>query len=171
MSYDTEIFRKYFSHRKNLIVKIWRFGNTTSVHLLNLTGMTLWQITTPQKCISSGVKIIFFQPVHCWTDKVLGSVGTTLFYYTFCFFINHGTGYIPTLLIAVSNDIIYAVSNNAITSEVYRVSPKYALIFQILLKFGIFYYVLGLGFYWNFYLVMWLDWAALWVFQRIRSNS
>ena len=67
--------------------------------------------------------------------------------------------------------MIYAVSNNAITSEVFRVSPKYALIFQIFLKFGICYYVLGLGFYSNFYLVMWLDWAALWVSQRIRSNS
>ena len=85
--------------------------------------------------------------------------------------------------------IIFAFSNNAITSKVMgiflwnkkqskadkivflikeNVFPKYALILQILRKFGNFRHIWG-GFL-NFFCLMWLEWAPLWVFQRIRTT-
>ena len=91
---------------------------------------------------------------------------------------------------------IYAVTNNAITSEansifswnkkqwkpnkivflmiytfVYfkeNVFPKYALIFQTLQKFGNFCHFREVFFI--FFCLMWLEWTPLLVFQRIRTN-
>ena len=48
-----------------------------------------------------------------------------------------------------------------------NVFSKYALIFQILWKFGNFHHFGGIFF--NFCL-MWLEWAPLWVFQRIKTE-
>ena len=85
--------------------------------------------------------------------------------------------------------LFFAFSNNAITSKVMgiflwnkkqskadkivflikeNVFPKYALILQILRKFGNFRHIWG-GFL-NFFCLMWLEWAPLWVFQRIRTK-
>ena len=91
--------------------------------------------------------------------------------------------------------IIFVFSNNAITSKVFRiflwnkkkwkvdkivfliiytfvyfkenVFPKYALIFQILQKFGNFRHFGGV--FLN-YFCLWLEWAPSWVFQRIRTE-
>ena len=92
--------------------------------------------------------------------------------------------------------IIFVFSNNAITSKVFgiflwnkkqwkadkivfliiytfiyfkeNVFPKYALIFQILWKFDNFHHFWRV--FLNFFCLMWLEWAPLWVFQRIRTE-
>ena len=92
--------------------------------------------------------------------------------------------------------IIFVFSNNAITSKVFgiflwnkkqwkadkivfliiytfiyfkeNVFPKYALIFQILRKFGNFHHF-G-GFFLNYFRLMWLEWVPLWIFQRSRTE-
>ena len=46
--------------------------------------------------------------------------------------------------------------------------PKYALIFQILQKFGNFGHFWGV--FLNYFCLMWLEWVPLWVFQRIRTK-
>ena len=93
-------------------------------------------------------------------------------------------------------EIIFVLSNNAITSKVFRiflwnkkrwktdkivfliiytfiyftenVSPKYALIFQILRKFGNFRNLGGV--FLKLFCLMWLEWTLLRVFQRIRTE-
>ena len=49
-----------------------------------------------------------------------------------------------------------------------NVFSKYALIFQILRKFGNFRHFWG--FFLNYFCLTWLEWAPLWVFQRIRTK-
>ena len=96
--------------------------------------------------------------------------------------------------------MIYAVTKNAITSEVYRIFsmnkkqwkadkivflmihnfiyftentfPKYVVLFQILRKLGNFRHFGGFtSLFFLFFLSTWLDWAPSWVFQKIRTNS
>ena len=97
--------------------------------------------------------------------------------------------------------IIYALTNNAITSEVYKIflwNRKrwqvdkiaclmiytfiyfiiyiYIYIYIYILYYILYFYVLSVIFiifcsFLQFFCLLWLEWAPLWVFQRTRINS